>query len=177
MQLTDQVQKRSAICSAFVHVLCVSMMQQRVQQRLAGQAEVIPLHHAMMCLHCGGCMHGWMHGHTNGQNHPSVYPCIHPSFMHLLIQPSVHAYIHPFIHLPIHSFVHSCTHPFIHPPRVRYRQSMMRLLCMRLVQSRSLILEHTLSVQGCTGKSNGGCLWQLHCWSCVNVPTSRSRPR
>ena len=40
--LTDQVQKRSGICIAFVLFFVVYMMQERVQQCLAGQAAAIP---------------------------------------------------------------------------------------------------------------------------------------
>ncbi len=114
VQLTDQVQKRSAICSAFVHVLCVSMMQQRVQQRLAGQAEVIPLHHAMMCLHCGGCMHAWMDAWTHKRTEPPICLSMHPSFIyafaHSAVCPCIYSSIHPFAHSFICSFMHSSIH-------------------------------------------------------------------
>ena len=119
--LTDQVQERSGICIAFVHVLGHPWCNRGC---FAGHAAVIPLLHAMMCLH------SFIHPSDRLSIHASFAGSCIRSFSRLPVRPSMHPSIHAYIHPFIHSFIRSS-------PRVRYRQSIMRLLCTLLVQSRS----------------------------------------
>ncbi len=94
--LTDQFQERSGICIAFVHVLGHPWCNRGC---FAGHAAVMPLLHAMMCLH------SFIHPSDRLSIHASFAGSCIRSFSRLPVRPSMHPSIHAYIHPFIHSFI------------------------------------------------------------------------